>query len=56
MSFNKYFVVKEDRDVNVRTTIDRGTPLCHNGYLHRNKVIKPIVEGIHGLRQQINGE
>lgn len=49
-------VVKEDRDVNVGTIIERWTPLCHNGYLHSNKVIKPIAEGLHRLWQQINGQ
>ncbi|PJN53028.1 hypothetical protein PAEAM_42300 [Paenibacillus sp. GM1FR] len=48
-------IVKEDRDVNVGTIIDRWTPLCHNGYLHSNKVIRPIAEGLHKIWQQING-
>ncbi|KGP77360.1 MULTISPECIES: hypothetical protein [Paenibacillus] len=47
--------VHEDRDVNVGTILDQWTPLCHNGYLHSNKVIKPIAEGLHKVWMQING-
>lgn len=48
--------VHEDRDVNVGTILDQWTPLCHNGYLHSNKVIEPIAEGIHMVWKQINGD
>ncbi|QZN75501.1 chemotaxis protein [Paenibacillus sp. DR312] len=46
--------VNEDRDVNVGTIIDQWTPLCHNGYLQSNKVIKPIAEGLFKMWKQIN--